>query len=255
MRWILIDIGNTRTKLVLSDEQQFFERHSLPTTAITPEALTAAIASWSHDGAVVCSVVPERTAAVRLVFKETLLEVTHRTPLGIGIDYPEPESIGPDRLADAAALAHRYGGPSVAIDFGTAVTFDIVSASLNYVGGIIAPGVEMMSDYMNERTALLPRIDLVPEPPIIGKSTVQAMQAGAYYGYVGMIREILRELLAALQVESRDVIPVVATGGMSRFFAAALPEIRHLEPDLTLLGLRLIAQRHAASERPFTATP
>lgn len=240
MKRILIDIGNTRTKLVLSEPDGFTLRAQIPSKELTEASVALATEAWNHDVAVLCSVVPARNEAIRAVFGKQLLEVRHTTPLGIGIDYPAPASIGPDRLANAAGLARLYGCPGIAIDFGTAVTFDIVSPEKNYVGGVIAPGVEMMNDYMSERTALLPRVELIANPPAIGRTTEQAMQSGAYYGYLGMIREILDQVLRTFS--SPDEVTIVATGGISTLFAHGLPLVRYTEPDLTLLGLKFIAE-------------
>jgi len=126
----------------------------------------------------------------------------------------------------------------VVVDFGTAVSFDIVSAAGNYVGGVIAPGLEAMTDYLHQRTALLPRISLIEPPGAIGKSTKHAMLAGAVYGYRGLVRQILREIAKELGIARK--LPVVATGGYAELIAAGLPEMRRVVPELTLDGLRII---------------
>ncbi len=128
---------------------------------------------------------------------------------GVGIDYPQPNTIGPDRLANAVAARHRFGAPVVVVDFGTAVTFDVVDRAGNYVGGIIAPGLAAMTDYLHEKTALLPRISIREVKSPIGKSTEQAMLVGAVHGYRGLIRELIMELKRELKVRR---LPVVATG-------------------------------------------
>ena len=241
MKLILIDVGNTRSKFVLAEADAIIDRRQWPTHEIDEVSVREVTQSWRDAGAhhaVLCSVVPSRNAAFRLVFGDQLLTVTHDIPLGIGIDYPEPASIGADRLANATALAKLYGRPGVAIDFGTAVTFDILSAEANYIGGVIAPGVEIMNDYMSERTALLPRVEIIPNPPPVGRSTEAAMQSGAFYGYCGMVRNILTELLQSFDTDS---VAVVATGGASPMFAKALG-IEDVDPDLTLHGLRFIAE-------------
>lgn len=241
MKRILIDVGNTRTKLVFADEANLLERRQLATDKISRESILALIGDWTSrvDQVVVCSVVPNRTASFQEVFGEGLIIVSCHIPLGIGIDYPEPETIGADRLANAAALARLHGQPGIVVDFGTAVTFDVLSADGNYCGGVIAPGVEMMNDYMSERTALLPRVELIKDPPPFGRSTEEAMQAGAYYGYAGMVRRILDELLATFDQPGDATI--VATGGAGELFYDALG-VDLYEPDLTLHGLRFIAE-------------
>ena len=165
------------------------------------------------------------------------LELTPKTLNGVGIDYPRPETIGPDRLANAAAARHRFGAPVVVVDFGTAVTFDVVNARGNYVGGIIAPGLAAMTDYLHEKTALLPRIQIREVKSAVGKSTEHAMLVGAVHGYRGLVRELIEELKRELKARR---LPVVATGGYAKLIASKLPEISAVEPDLTLEGLRLV---------------
>jgi len=193
------------------------------------------------EGAALCSVVPRATPLARStanrLWKLDCLELTPQTIRGVGIDYPKPDTIGPDRLANAVAVYHRFGAPAVVVDFGTAVTFDVVDRAGNYVGGIIAPGLAAMTDYLHERSALLPRIRIRDIKTVIGKSTEQAMLVGAVHGYRGFIRELLVELKAELKARR---LPVVATGGYAKLIAAKLPEITAIDPNLTLEGLRLV---------------
>ena len=119
----------------------------------------------------------------------------------MGIDYPKPDSIGPDRLANAVAARKRFGAPVVVVDFGTAVTFDVVNRAGNYAGGIIAPGLAAMTDYLHEKTALLPRIKIREVKTVVGKSTEQAMLVGAVHGYRGLVRELIAELKRELKAE------------------------------------------------------
>jgi type III pantothenate kinase len=189
----------------------------------------------------VCSVVPKVTPfvqrAVWKIWKLKLYELTAKTLIGVGIDYPKPHTIGPDRLANAVAARSEFGAPVVVVDFGTAVTFDVVDARGNYVGGIIAPGLAAMTDYLHEKTALLPRIKIREAKSAIGKSTEAAMLAGAVHGYRGLVRELVMQLKRELRAKH---LPVVATGGYAKLIAAKLPEISRVEPNLTLKGLRLV---------------
>lgn len=239
MKRILIDVGNTRVKAVLAEDAVLLGRRSLPTRELSASRIREVLGDWMTPlpRVVLCSVVPRTNAAFQEAFADQLLIVTHETPLGVGIDYPEPASIGPDRLVNAVALAELYGKPGIVVDFGTAVTFDVLSDAGNYTGGVIAPGVEMMNDYMCERTALLPRIDLIKDPPVLGRSTVGAMQSGAFYGYAGMVRRILDELLQTFSRPGSAAL--VATGGAGALFHDELG-IQAYDPDLTLHGLRLI---------------
>ena len=144
-----------------------------------------------------------------------------------------PNTIGPDRLANAVAVRHHYGAPAVVVDFGTAVTFDVVDRAGNYAGGIIAPGIAAMTDYLHEKTALLPRIKIRPIHTAIGKSTEQAMLIGAMHGYRGLIHSLVVELKRELKCKR---LPVVATGGYAQLIAARMPEITAVEPLLILLA-------------------
>lgn len=200
-------------------------------------------------GAILCSVVPRATPFVRGAVKRLwnlhCLELNPKTVSGIGIDYPRPNTIGPDRLANALAARHRFGAPVVVVDFGTAVTFDVVDRRGNYVGGIIAPGLAAMTDYLHEKTALLPRIRIRDINGLIGKSTEQAMLVGALHGYRGLVRELVH--LLRRELKSRR-LPVVATGGYGKLIASKLPEITAVDPLLTLEGLRLAWLANPASE-------
>jgi type III pantothenate kinase len=155
----------------------------------------------------------------------------------VGIDYPMPQRIGADRLANAAGAVVFHGSPCVVVDFGTAVTFDIISPEGYYIGGVIGPGLEAMTDYLHQRTALLPKISLIEPPGPIGKSTRHAMLAGAVYGYRGLVREILMEIRKALGIRR---LKVVATGGYADLIAAGVKEIAAVHENLTLEGARLI---------------
>ena len=239
MRQLLIDIGNGRIKLGLSQDDLVMRRADLPTAGIEATTITDAIAGWDFDQAVLCSVVPAAVPAFREALGPDLIELRHDLPPPIAIDYPQPASIGADRLANAIALARLHGAPGIVIDFGTAVTFDIVSAAGSYVGGVIAPGLRLMTDYLHERTALLPKVNLREPAQAIGKSTEQAILAGAAIGYRGMVKGILEALRQEL---GGGPVKVVATGGDAEWIVAGLGEKIPCDPDLTLHGLRLTGE-------------
>jgi type III pantothenate kinase len=161
--------------------------------------------------------------------------------LGVGVRYPSKKQIGADRLANAVGVVRLYGTPAIVVDFGTAVTFDIVNSSREYVGGVIAPGLASVTDYLYQRTALLPRIKLAEPASVIGKSTVAAMRVGAVIGYRGLVKEILQALKRERGMEKAVI---VATGGYGGLIAKKIPEIQHVNPLLTLEGLRFIYLRN-----------
>ena len=240
---LLIDVGNGRTKFGPATTETILERREHATRELSPDAVREVTQGWEFDGAVICSVVPKAVPAFREVYGPQRIELRHDTNMGIGIRYPKPESIGPDRLANAVALAHMHGAPGIVIDFGTAVTFDILSADKFYIGGVIAPGLRLMTDYLHERTALLPRVDLREPTSAIGQSTEQAILAGAAIGYRGMVKGILEALKKELGAENAHV---VATGGDAEWIISGIGESIVVDPDLTLHGLRLVGNLAAS---------
>jgi type III pantothenate kinase len=241
---LLFDIGNTHTHVGLANNRRVLGQINIPTRewfgGNARTRVAGLVGAKKIEGAVLCSVVPRATPFVRdavcRLWKLSALELTPKTLHGLGIDYPKPHTIGPDRLANAVAARHHFGAPAVVVDFGTAVTFDVVNRAGNYAGGIIAPGLAAMTDYLHEKTALLPKIRIREVTAVVGKDTEQAMLIGAVHGYRGLVRTLLAELKRELQVEH---LPVVATGGYARLIASKLPEISAVEPNLTLEGLRL----------------
>ena len=241
----LLDIGNTHTHLGLANSRRVLRHADVQTREWSAGSTKSAAARFLKKspltGAILCSVVPSATHVamdfLRTEFGLACIELTPRTVRGIGIDYPKPATIGPDRLANAVAVKCHFGAPAVVVDFGTAVTFDVVDGSGNYVGGIIAPGLNAMTDYLHEKTALLPRIRIREVSAAIGKNTEQAMLIGAVKGYRGLVRELVGELKKSMRCPR---LPVVATGGYARLISSKLPEITSVEPLLTLEGLRLV---------------
>lgn len=246
---LLIDVGNGRTKFGLSGPDTLLDQRDAPTPLIvtdTAGTLASTLEGWDWDRVMISSVVPAATHALQTHFAgHDVLVLNHETVRGVAIRYPKPETIGADRLANAVALAGLYGTPGIVIDFGTAVTFDIVEADAAYIGGVIAPGLRLMTDYLHERTALLPHVELREPPTAVGKSTEGAILSGAAIGYRGMVRGILEALRVELGNPPR--LHVVATGGDAAWIASRLPEIDRVDGDLTLHGLRLVAHLHPSS--------
>lgn len=242
-RILLVDIGNTNThfaeatgRRILGQRPRLLPTARLKELACLPTRVARVVA---------CCVVPARIPVLRrlahnLTGREPLL-LSPRMDLGIGIHYPRPRQIGADRLANAIAAAHLHGVPAIVVDFGTAVTFDIINARREYVGGVIAAGLNALTDYLHEKTAQLPRIRIREPRSVIGKSTAEAMRVGAVIGYRGLIREILSRLRAELRTRNPRVI---ATGGYAELIAAQMPEIARVEPLLTLQGLRILYARN-----------
>jgi type III pantothenate kinase len=238
--YLLIDISNSFTKLVFASSAKLGKAHRIETRRLSSTALRKLLRSRSVEQIVVSSVVPRKDAVIRRAAEKVPVKfVGAKCNLGVGVDYPNPDSIGADRLANAAAVVALYGYPAVVVDFGTAVTFDVVSAKRCYIGGVIAPGLEAMTNYLYKRTALLPKLTLAEPRRAVGRSTKGAMMSGAVFGYRGLVREILARI--SQEAFGRRTARIVATGGYARLIAARMPEIEAVHPNLTLEGLRIIA--------------
>jgi type III pantothenate kinase len=241
--YLLIDVSNSFVKLAFATREKIGKPSRLATRKLTAIGLRQILRGHNVGTIVVSSVVPAKNKAIRAAARSTrVLFLNPKLDLGVGVDYPDPRSIGADRLANAAAVAELYGAPAIVVDFGTAVTFDVVSAESDYVGGVIAPGLEVMTNYLYQRTALLPKLTLSEPPLAIGKTTRDAMMSGAVFGYRGLVREIVRRLTA--ENFSRKKPRVIATGGYAQLIAQKLPEIEAVHPNLTLEGLRIVANRN-----------
>jgi type III pantothenate kinase len=246
--YLLVDISNSFTKLAFSSCHRLGKIWRIPTKKLTSAALQQVLKRQAANAVIVSSVVPRKDTTLRkAAARRKMLFIDSATDLGVGVDYPDPQTIGADRLANAAAVAELYGYPAIVVDFGTAVTFDVVSAERCYVGGVIAPGLESMTTFLYQRTALLPKLTLREPTAAIGKSTRAAMMSGAIHGYRGLVAEILRRICA--ENFRRRKVRIVATGGYAELIARQLPEIEAVHPNLTLEGLRLIANRKFAATR------
>jgi type III pantothenate kinase len=244
-RYLLIDVSNSFTKLAFSSASRLSRPMRVATRDFTADYLRTILADKIPETVVVSSVVPKRNRAIEIATRRSrLLWLSARINLGVGVEYPSPETIGADRLANAAAVAVLYGCPAIVVDFGTAVTFDVVSKQRRYIGGVIAPGLEAMTSFLYQRTALLPKLSLKEPKTAVGKSTADAMMAGAVYGYRGLVREILSGIKA--ERFRRERVKVVATGGYAQLIARRLPDIQAVDPNLTLEGLRIVAGLNSA---------
>ena len=237
---IVVDIGNTSTSIGVFRRGRVGRvsavKGGIKNLPAVREALIKAGVEKTKQ-AVIASVVPSVNAAwTRLLQREwgvKPLWVTHEVAMPIGIRYPKPETIGADRLANAVGAFVRYGAPAIVADFGTALTFDILDAKANYVGGVIAPGLPLMTDYLHEKTALLPQVRLAGRCLPVGTSTEAAIKIGAKIGHRGMVREIVEYLRTTIRKEAK----LCATGGYARWALEGIEMPFHIDPDLTLFGL------------------
>jgi type III pantothenate kinase len=241
--YLLVDISNSYVKLAFASRKRIGKPTRHPTNKFTAATMRGILRGRKVGTIVVSSVVPKKNWAIAAAAGSArTLFLTPKLDLGVGIDYPSPRSIGADRLANAAAVSELYGHPAIVVDFGTAVTFDVVSSGGDYVGGVIAPGLEAMTSFLYQRTALLPKLTLREPKRAIGKTTRDAMMSGAVLGYRGLVREILLRLTA--ENFPRKKPRLIATGGYAQLIARKLPEIEAVHPNLTLEGLRIIANRN-----------
>jgi type III pantothenate kinase len=238
--YLLIDVSNSYAKIAFASRQRVSKAARISTAKLSSSVVAEFLRRRQVKKLVVSSVVPTKNSAISRAAhnKAQMLWLDWKLKLGIAIDYPKPQSIGTDRLANAAAVASLYGWPAIIVDFGTAATFDVVSEDGSYIGGAIAPGLEAMTNYLYQRTALLPRLSLREPHRAVGKSTGEAMRSGAIFGYRGLVREILARIKA--EQFSRKAVAIVATGGYARLIASQMPEIAVIHPHLTLEGLRIV---------------
>ncbi|MBX7157892.1 MAG: type III pantothenate kinase [Verrucomicrobiae bacterium] len=236
---LLIDISNTFTKYTV-DLKKIYR---LPTSQWNRKTCKTLAQKLKTSHAMISSVVPKINHHFASAFPHTHF-LSHKSPLDIAIDYPQPQHIGADRLANTVAVAAQKLAPAIVIDFGTAVTFDVIDARNTYLGGVIAPGIQALTNYLHEKTALLPTIQLSPPSRAIGQSTKEAMQIGAMIGYPGLIQAILQAIRK--EMKTRKKIHMIATGGDAKLLAQKLKRqhlLTHIDPQLTLKGLAIVAQK------------
>jgi type III pantothenate kinase len=252
---LVIDIGNTNTSLGVFDGETLTTHWRLTTArARTVDELgvlarnlfaLAELDFKAIDAIAVASVVPPLNFTLKrmaeVYFHLTPLFIDHTVDTGLRILYQPASDVGADRIVDAVAAIHKYGAPCIVVDFGTATTFDAISAKGEYLGGVITPGITISADALFERAAKLPRVEIKRPQKVIGSTTVEAMQSGLYHGYVGLVDGILRKMIDELGGSPR----VVATGGLAPLIATGSEFIEHVDETLTLEGLRLIYQRVA----------
>lgn len=257
---LAIDVGNTNIVLGVFDGERLAESWRLATlrerTADEVGILVTHLFERSRidlaivDGIILSSVVPPLTRTTEEMaeryFGRTPLTVDPGVNTGMPVLYSPASDVGADRVVNAVAAYESYGRasrtPVIVVDFGTATTFDAISAAGEYIGGVICPGIGISADALFQRAARLPRVDVRKPDSIIGRTTVTSMQAGLFFGYVSMVDGIVSRMRAALEGGDRAVC--IATGGMAEILSDETTAIEAVVPDLTLQGLRLIWERN-----------
>ena len=243
---LAVDVGNTQTVLGLYDGERLADDWRLATDLTrTGDELAVLIGGLvdpeSVDGVCLSTTVPSLVREwERLVARwadAPLLVVGPGVRTGIPIRYDDPREVGPDRIVNAVAAKARYGAPAIVVDFGTSTNFDVVSPAGEYVGGVLAPGIEISMEALFARAARLVNVDFVAPPSVIGKTTVGGLQSGLVYGFAGQVDGIVGRIREEL--EAPDA-PAIATGGLADLIAPHCAVVEHVDPFLTLDGLRIV---------------
>ncbi len=257
---LVIDAGNTNIVFAVRDGDQWRGTWRIRTdaqrtsdeyavwlmTLLTHAGLTAQDVSAAVVGTVVPAALYHLRRCCREWFQVEPLVARASLDWGFEIKVDNPDEVGADRLLNALAGHRQFGGPLIVVDFGTATTFDVVDQTGAYLGGVICPGINLSIEALHQAAARLPRIGISRPQAVIGRSTVPAMQSGVYWGYIGLIEG----LVTRIKTEFGGPMKVIATGGLAPLFTEGTLMIDQIEPDLTLDGLRLLAERNPAPGLP-----
>ncbi|MBX7218835.1 MAG: type III pantothenate kinase [Blastocatellia bacterium] len=252
---LVVDVGNTNTVLGVYDGTDLIAHWRITTQRertvdeygiLCRNLFTLANLEFTKiSGIVIASVVPPLNftlfrMSTAYFHQEPMFVLPTENVLWMPIRYDSPQDVGADRIVNAVAAFERFGGPSIVVDFGTATTFDAISAEGEYLGGVITPGINISAEALFQRAARLPRVNISHPPRVVGTTTITSMQSGLYFGYIGLVEGILKRM----SEEMGELRAVIATGGLARLIGKGSPMITEIDENLTLEGLRLIYERN-----------
>ena len=281
---LAIDVGNTNTVLGVFDGEEVIEHWRIATVpdrtadeiAVVLRGLLAqspvlkdserygprgggVLGDVGIEGIALCSTVPSvlhemREMCGRYYREIPAVIVEPGVKTGVPVRMDNPKEVGSDRIMNALAAVHLFGGPAIVVDFGTSTNFDAVSARGEFVGGALAPGIEISVDALSRRAAQLLKVELTRPPRVVGKNTVEALQSGIVYGFAGQVEGIVRRMARELAPANPDSVTIIATGGLAPLVINEVSIIDAHEPWLTLIGLRLVFERNVTGEIGVPAT-
>jgi type III pantothenate kinase len=268
---LAIDVGNTNMVLGIFDGEEVIEHWRIATVPDrTADEIAVVLRGLLEQSPVIkdgggitgialCSTVPSVLHEMREMCSRyfgdipaIIVEPGVRT--GVPIRMDNPKEVGSDRIMNSLAAVHLFGGPAIVVDFGTSTNFDAVSARGEFVGGALAPGIEISVDALSRRAAQLLKVELTRPPRVVGKNTVEALQSGIVYGFAGQVEGIVRRMARELVPEDPDSVTIIATGGLAPLVINEVSVIDEHEPWLTLIGLRLVYERNVSPETGVPAT-
>lgn len=259
---LVIDVGNTNIVFGIFDQDKLIDNWRISTnkngTSDEYGMLFKQVLSCNHiktegiKDVIISSVVPSLLytlpTTINRYFHIDPIVVDHDSHLGLTIKYDNPKEVGADRIVNAVAVKEKYGGPAIIIDIGTAITFCVIDAENNYQGGVIVPGISISSEALFARTAKLPRVEIVQPEAVVGKTTIQSIQAGLVYGYVGLVDSLIERIVEEMGVAMQD-INIITTGGFSGLFVENSKYIKIIDRNLTLDGLKILYEMNKKDGR------
>ena len=245
---LAIDIGNTTTKFGVFENEKLIKRHLIPTIrSKSADEIYQSIGDelkYNFRGIIISSVVPELNESFTKLaenhFNSSAIFVDHSFDFGFAIKYNPPETVGIDRLIAAFGAKQKYGMPCIVCDFGTATNIEVVNSKNEYIGGIITAGMNLLADSLHQRTSKLPKIELRKPEKVIGDSTISAIQSGVYFGYIGLVDGLIKQMIDELAEKPK----VVGTGGLVNLIAESSQLIEIVDENLILESLIIIFENH-----------